>query len=67
MTEFKKFAKSLKSPPGVPVASAFVVFGFIFGALAGDDWLFSGMRTAEVMCIYWIPVLWTAWTNRNNA
>jgi uncharacterized membrane protein len=40
--------------------------GFAAGA-KGDKWILGGMIGAAVMCIFWVPVLWTAWEMRHDA
>jgi len=40
--------------------------GFFAGA-EGNEWALRGMVGAAVMCIFWVPVLWTAWEMRHDA
>jgi len=40
--------------------------GFAAGA-KGDKWILGGTGCAAVMCIFWVPVLWTAWEMRHDA
>ena len=62
----KKYINSLKQHPGVPIAAALSVMGFIAGATRGGDWIMGGIGGAAIMSVFWIPVLWTAWEMRNN-
>lgn len=65
-TEMKKYLRSLNRHPGVPIAAALMPFGFVAGAKA-DDWVVGGLVGAAIMCIFWLPVLWTAWEARHEA
>jgi uncharacterized membrane protein len=67
MTEMQKYAKSLVRHPGVPIATACTIIGFVAGASKGDDWIMGGAIGATIMSVFWVPVLWTAWGMRNNA
>ena len=66
MSEMAKYRRSLKQHPGVPIATALVFLGFVAGA-KGDDWALRGLIGAAIMCVFWVPVLWTAWDMRNDA
>lgn len=63
MNEMQKYAKSLGRHPGVPFATIFLILGFIAGTQR--DGVLGGMIGAGIMSIFWVPVLWTAWTMRN--
>lgn len=47
----KKFTKRLKGHPGVPIAAALTLLGFVAGGVFG----------AAVLSVFWVLVLWTAW------
>lgn len=66
MSEWQKFKNRLRTHPGVPIATALTIIGFVAGA-KGEQWYIGGAFGAAVMCIFWVPVLWTAWTMRNGA
>ena len=66
MVELHKFMASLKRHPGVPVVTVLMVLGFIAGA-KGEHWYIGGMVGVSIMCVFWVPVLWTAWGMRNSA
>ena len=55
---------NLKDHPGVPVASALMVLGFLAGIEHGIYRAFGG---AAVMAVFWIPVLLTARENDDTA
>lgn len=66
MSEIQKYWRSLKRHPGVPIATALMVLGFFAGA-KGDEWALRGLIGAAVMCVFWVPVLLTAWYTRHDA
>ena len=66
MNEIAKCLRRLKRHPGVPIATAMMFLGFFAGA-EGNEWALGGMIGAAVMCIFWVPVLWTAWEMRHDA
>lgn len=68
MTEWKKFTRALRNHPGVAVAFAMNGLGFVAGAtrLHEPSGVIGGFFGAAVTCIFWMPVLWTAWTGRNG-
>jgi hypothetical protein len=66
MTELQKYLKTLRSHPGVPIATACMFLGFVAGA-RGEHWFRGGLVGAAIMCVFWIPVLLTAWSNRNGS
>lgn len=67
MNEMQKYWGSIKRHPGVPIATLCMALGFIAGVKRGDtDFIFSGFVGTAVMCIFWIPVLITAWQMRND-
>lgn len=55
---------NLKNHPGVPVASALMVLGFLAGIEHGIYRAFGG---AAIMAVFWIPVLLTARENDDTA
>lgn len=65
MNEWQKFTTRLKNHPGVPIATAFTFLGFVAGA-NGERWYIGGVVGAAVMCVFWVPVLLTAWSMRND-
>lgn len=66
MDELQKYWRSLKRHPGVPIATMLTLAGFAAGAERGGEWLLHGLIGATVMCVFWIPVLWTAWEMRHD-
>lgn len=67
MTEIQKYAKSLSRHPGVPIAAACTLMGFIAGASKAGDWVIGGLIGAAIMSVFWVPVLWAARDMRNIA
>ena len=69
MNDWKLFKLSLKNHPGVDVASWLTVAGILAGATGehakNDIWM-SMMIGGLAMSIFWIPVIWTAWTLRGQ-
>ena len=65
MSNWQKFTKKLKCHPGVPVATALMFMGFVAGA-NGERWYIKGAIGAAIMCVFWIPVIATAWQRRND-
>ena len=58
--------RSLCRHPGVPIATAFSIFGFVAGVQRahGVHWLHSGLLGAAIMSVFWVPVLLTAWFDK---
>lgn len=69
MHEWQKFTRKLKQHPGVPIATALMFLGFVAGAKGeqSEHWYIGGAIGVAVMCLFWIPVLLTAWSMRNEA
>ena len=66
MTKLHLFWLSLKSHPGVPMVVAFELIGVIAGlGRVGSDVLFYALLGFFITSFFWIPVLWTAWTQKN--
>ena len=65
MEELAKYWRSLKRHPGVPIATALMFLGFVAGA-RGEHWYIGGAIGAAVMCVFWVPVLGTAWSMRHD-
>lgn len=64
MTEFQKFKLKLYRHPGLKPAIFFTIIGFIVSL---EHNLTKALLCAAVMSIFWIPVLITSWTDRNNS
>jgi hypothetical protein len=65
--ELSKFWKRLNNHPGVTFVIALQMLGVIAGLMSkqGD----TGLRALlgfSIMSVFWIPVIWTAWTDRNR-
>ena len=69
-SEFAKFRRSLSNHPGVSVATLMVLAGATAGAtgrMAESGHLIAGMLIGAGICgLFWIPVIWTAWTLRGQ-
>ena len=66
-SNFQLFTISLKRHPGVGIAALFSVLCFIAGYTSViHPGLYSGLAGFVVSSIFWIPVLITAWTDRNQ-
>lgn len=65
----KGYWHSLRNHPGVPVVFLMQAMGFLAGMMrrGGGDNLFYAVMSAGAMSIFWIPVLWTAWTASKSA
>lgn len=65
----KAYWHSLRNHPGVPVVFLMHAMGFLAGMSrrGGGDNFFYALMSAGAMSIFWIPVLWTAWTARKSA
>lgn len=67
-SNWQLFKLSLKNHPGVDIA---IVLPLI-GALAGvanknmSSWWMGALVGGGVMCIVWVPVLYTAWDMRHQ-
>lgn len=59
--KYKVFLLSLLNHPGTPIAFILSVFGFFAGL---EDGLQYGFIAMGIMSIFWIPVVFTAWKNR---
>jgi len=67
MTKLHLFWLSLKSHPGVPVVFVFKITGVIAGLKRdGGDAIFYALFGFFVMSLFWIPVLWTAWAQKDT-
>lgn len=64
LESLRQYSRSLKRHPGVPLASFFTVMGFIAGVQRTGNWLSGGLFGAAMLSVFWVPVLWTAWTLR---
>ena len=65
--EIKRFWRSLRGHPGVPIVLALMPMGFIAGASNPHNGVLAGgLFGAAVMSLFWIPVLITAWSGANN-
>jgi hypothetical protein len=53
-----RYFKRLAIHPGVPVASAFTAFGFLYGL--ADGGFAQGAITCLLASVIWVPVLITA-------
>ena len=66
MTNLHLFWLSLKCHPGIPVVIVFELAGVIAGlGRAGGDALFYALLGFFVTSLFWIPVLWTAWAQKD--
>jgi hypothetical protein len=64
MTEWQKFKIKLANHPGKELASIFSICSFVVGLSKG--FLFA-IGIGLLGSIFWIPVLITAWTDRNKS
>lgn len=63
--DLKNYGIALKHHPGTSIATVLSLLGFVAGA-KGGYWFIRGMVGFAIMSLFWIPVLWTAWVDRNN-
>lgn len=61
----KMYWHSLRNHPGVPVVFLMHAMAFLAGMMRreGDDNFFYALMSAGAMSIFWLPVLWTAYTS----
>jgi len=64
MSEWQKFKAKLNEHPGKELASIFSICSFVVGLSKG--FLFA-IGIGLLGSIFWIPVLITAWTDRNKS
>lgn len=64
-SELNKYWRSLQRHPGTPIAAWFLLLGFASGACK-TPWYIGGALGAAVMSVFFIPVLVTAWSMRND-
>lgn len=63
----KTYWLSLRNHQGVQVVFLMHTLGFVAGLMReGGDKLFYATLGAAAMSVFWLPVLWTAWTGRKQ-
>lgn len=69
MSEFTKFRRSLANHPGLTFVTILLFSGAAAGLnnpnAAGHE-IKAALIGASVMCVFWIPVLITAWKSRHQ-
>jgi hypothetical protein len=61
--DIRLWRRALSRHPGVMPATVFTGMGTVAGAERG---LAGAIAGGAVLSVFWIPVLWTAWTMRRN-
>lgn len=65
MTNFQKFKRRLKSHPGVPLAALYMLGGGAIALSKPHPTVANVAGSMLALSIFWIPVLLTAWKDRN--
>lgn len=66
MSNWQMFLRSLANHPGHSVVIVLMTTGAIAGLMAKDHQTERALLGAGIFALFWVPVIWTAWTLRKQ-